>query len=288
MIAKDTIPRELMAYRQWVCWCYVETGRLKPDKRPMNPINLHNAGVAWPNTWSSFDTAYATYQQHAAHHAVDGIGFVLTPADPIVGVDLDACITAGEIAPHAQQIIASLDSYTEVSPSGTGLRILVACQPFLQNTRTQSIELYSQRRWVSITGNHVVHTPPTITPVDVAALTALIPPPKPQLVLPAHERQFPVDDRELWERIFRHDRFGADHHQRFQGSTALDGGDHSMTVIRLLNCLARWTRGDAQRMRRMMLMSPLANDKWVSKRGNSDWIDVEIADAIAFVTGGRR
>jgi len=288
MMAKDNIPHELMAYRQWICWCYVESGKLKPDKRPLNPVNLHNAGATWPNTWSTFETAYATYCQHAPHHVVDGLGFVLTPTDPIVGIDLDACITEGEIAPHAQQIIATLASYTEVSPSGTGLRILVACPSFLQNMRTQAIELYSQRRWVSITGNHVPNTPQTVTPVDLTALTTLIPPPKPPPVLPSHERQFSVDDRVLWERIFRHDRFGAQHQQRFQGDTALDGGDHSLTVIRLLNCLARWTHGDAQQMRRMILMSPLANDKWISKRGNHDWLDLEIADAIAFVAGEKR
>lgn len=34
-------------------------------------------------------------------------------------------------------------------------------------------------------------------------------------------------------------------HRQVQGDTSLDRGDHSLTVIRLLNCLARWTGGDA-------------------------------------------
>ena len=48
------------------------------------------------------------------------------------------------------------------------------------------------------------------------------------------------------------------------------------TVIRLLNCLARWTQCDPTRMRRMMLLSPLANDKWFEKRGGGDWLDYQI------------
>jgi primase-polymerase (primpol)-like protein len=91
---------------------------------------------------------------------------------------------------------------------------------------------------------------------------------------------FEGTDTQLWERIFRYDKYGAQHQQRFNGSTALDREDHSLSVVRLLNALARWTDGDAARMRQMMLMSPLANEKWFSKRGATDWLDYQIADAI--------
>jgi len=96
-----------------------------------------------------------------------------------------------------------------------------------------------------------------------------------------------MSDVDLWERIFQYDRFGHQHRQRFAGDTALDGNDHSLSVIRLVNCLARWTRGDAARMRALMLMSPLANAKCYTKRGSVDWLDLQIADAIAFVSSRR-
>ncbi len=48
-----------------------------------------------------------------------------------------------------------------------------------------------------------------------------------------------MGDMELWERIFSHDKYGQQHLQRFYGDTSHDRGDHSFTVIRLLNCLAR-------------------------------------------------
>jgi hypothetical protein len=93
---------------------------------------------------------------------------------------------------------------------------------------------------------------------------------------------------ELWERIFAHDKYGHQHLQRFQGDSSLDRGDHSFTVIRLLNCLVRWTQCDPGRMRSMMLLSPLANEKWFEKRGGVDWLDYQIADAIAYMSGQSR
>jgi hypothetical protein len=38
-------------------------------------------------------------------------------------------------------------------------------------------------------------------------------------------------------------------------------------------------------MRSMMLLSPLANQKWFEKRGAGDWLDHQIADAIVYVSG---
>ena len=56
-----------------------------------------------------------------------GIGFVFTSGDDLCGVDLDRCLNPeiGEMESLAQEIIEALDSYTEVSPSGTGVHVLL-------------------------------------------------------------------------------------------------------------------------------------------------------------------
>src|SRR5687767_8463669 len=73
-VRADTIPQELMAYPQWVCWRYIDRGEgRKPDKQPVNPRTLANAGVHWANTWTSFDEAYAAYLRHCIQQ-VHGIG----------------------------------------------------------------------------------------------------------------------------------------------------------------------------------------------------------------------
>ena len=84
-----------------------------------------------------------------------GLGFVLTPNDPYVAVDLDACIHEHEIDQSAMEAIEALKSYTEISPSGQGLRILLACPQFRDNTRRAAIEVYSHSRYITITGQQI-------------------------------------------------------------------------------------------------------------------------------------
>ena len=153
----EQIPQELLSYPQWVCWQSVERGAgKKPTKQPINPRTLHNAGVHWPNTWTSFEQAYAIYLEHA----LSGIGFVLTPHDPFVGLDIDHCMHQGTPSPQTQTIISQLQSYTEYSPSGAGLRILVACSSFRKNVRQSTLEVYAHSRFLTLTGHHLPATPP--------------------------------------------------------------------------------------------------------------------------------
>src|SRR5262245_2229292 len=86
LVVPDQIPHVLVSYPQWVCWRYVDRGEgRKPDKQPVNPRTLSNAGVHWANTWTTFDEAYATYLRHCTRQ-VHGIGFVLTPSNPYVAI----------------------------------------------------------------------------------------------------------------------------------------------------------------------------------------------------------
>lgn len=211
----------------------------------------------------------------------------MTADDPFVGLDLDHCLEDGVVLPWAQVILDQVPSYTEISPSGMGLRILVNAPDFAQNRRRGHLEIYSRERFLTVTGNHLAGTPAELRPVDAGTLTSLIPEARPGTpVSPAVSGELwrhDVAPNELWERIFTHDRFGAQHRQRFLGDTSLDGGDHSPTVIRLLNTLARWTDGDAAQMRALMERSPLANDKWWSRRGDRDWLQCQIEDAVTFL-----
>lgn len=284
LVQHENLPQELFSYAQWVCWRYVPRGAgRKPDKQPVNPHTLGNAGVGWANTWSDFDHAYAVYREHG----LSGIGFVLTQDDPFVGADLDGCVGEHGCTPYAEGIMQQLESYTEHSPSGNGLRILVASPGYTENRRTQELEVYAHSRFLTLTGHHVEGTPRAIATVSSEQITTLVPDDPHGISVPSaqHREQLhqTVADMQLWERIFEHDRYGPQHLQRFQGDTSPDGNDHSLTVLRLLNTLARWTGGDAAKMRTMMLLSPLANDKWFSKRGKMDWLDYQIDNAISYV-----
>ena len=82
------IPEELKIREQWVCWKYETiSSRKKPAKVPYSPSTGKKASVTKPTTWDKLITAKSAYQN--PHHNYDGIGFVLTPNDGIVSVDID-------------------------------------------------------------------------------------------------------------------------------------------------------------------------------------------------------
>ena len=94
-----------------------------------------------------------------SHVAIDQhIGFVLTANDLYVAVDLDTCIHNDIINEYAVSMIAQLGSYSEISPSGHGIRILLACADFHDNLRRPQLQLYSCARYVTITGHDIVGT----------------------------------------------------------------------------------------------------------------------------------
>jgi primase-polymerase (primpol)-like protein len=103
--------------RQWLCW-RIEERDGKPTKVPYGPRTGQRADSTVPETWGGYDEAVKAYEEHG----YDGIGFVFTTEDDLCGVDLDKCVApeTGEIEEWAQEVIEELDSYTEISPSGTG------------------------------------------------------------------------------------------------------------------------------------------------------------------------
>src|SRR5438128_12280191 len=110
---------ELAAYSQWVCWRWEERNG-KKTKPPYNARTGTLASSTDPATWSTFAEVISTGSRF------DGPGFVVTELDPFVGVDLDHCVDdAGQVTPWAQAIVTALDSYTEITPSGHGIRIFV-------------------------------------------------------------------------------------------------------------------------------------------------------------------
>ena len=90
----------------------------KPTKVPIEPEMDEYVSA----TWRDFETV----RDHATA-AECGLGFVFTADGSFVGVDLDDCRdpATGTLDEAATNIIARLDSYTEVSPSGTGVHVLL-------------------------------------------------------------------------------------------------------------------------------------------------------------------
>ena len=158
---------ELAQLDQWVISKPVRR-RGKLDKPPFSPILDANHSEPWmcshsdPSHWSSYDTA------RAALHGFAWLGFVFHESDPYSGIDLDGCRDpqTGVIEGWAQRIIDLAQSYTEISPSGAGVKIFV--RGTLADTLLHSmgahkgIEVYSVKRYFTVTGLHLAGTPTEI------------------------------------------------------------------------------------------------------------------------------
>lgn len=169
------IPAVLQARKQWVLWRgYARP--TQPDKLNKIPyIPYHpdeKASTTDALTWSSYADAVSAWdtvkeeweQDTSTPYLGSGIGYVTTQQDGYVGVDLDHCVdaTTGVIQAWAQEYLTRLKSYSEITPSGTGLRIWVLADLPPGHNRKGDVEMYSTGRFFTVTGWHLEETPPTI------------------------------------------------------------------------------------------------------------------------------
>jgi putative DNA primase/helicase len=147
-VCPQDIPEELKRRRQFVNWRAMKKPHGRLDKIPYTPATGQKASTTDLTTWGTFEDALDGLERF------DGIGFVFCSADPYVGVDLDGCVNpeTGEVATWAVQIIEGLDSYTELSPSGTGVHIIVRGK-IRHGGRRGRVEMYSQDRFFAMTGH---------------------------------------------------------------------------------------------------------------------------------------
>jgi putative DNA primase/helicase len=114
------IPQKLKDWPGWVLWKYDK----KQGKVPyIAGKGIHKASSTDPTTWHSFEeTLKVLTSRHG--ESFDGAGICIEGSD-IVGLDLDNATERGELAWWAEELIAQVNSYAEVSPSGRGIRIFV-------------------------------------------------------------------------------------------------------------------------------------------------------------------
>jgi primase-polymerase (primpol)-like protein len=157
-----TIPQELRNHHAWACWHYAyENNRW--SKPPYNPETGDKAEPSDSNTWSDFDTCYEAYHSQLTPkeggRPYDGVSFALDLRWGIVGVDLD------HISEHrleADRIVQMLGSYTEFSPSGDGYRIFVKGVLPEGRRRRGWVEMYCQRRFLTVTGHKLPNAPASL------------------------------------------------------------------------------------------------------------------------------
>jgi primase-polymerase (primpol)-like protein len=166
----ENIPTELCSLKQWVLWRYTWKGGKngKPgkwDKPPYTPQGRH-ASATDPQTWISFEEAKLAYTQgqdlpvHDKRH-FDGIGFVPRKNSQsdlqLTFIDLDKCRdpSTGEIDKSTVEALNSINCYSEVSPSGTGIRMVTKGTLLPDNGKGRKkghLEIYQDSHYLTLTG----------------------------------------------------------------------------------------------------------------------------------------
>ena len=144
--------------KQWVCWRSEVRGRDgKRTKVPYSPRSGSRARSDDPDTWATLAEAEAAADKDDYH----GMGFVFTARDPFCGVDLDSCVDPETVETEAwaTEIVEELDSYTEISPSGTGLHVIVRAKLPPGGNRKDRVEIYDRGRFFTVTRRRLPDAP---------------------------------------------------------------------------------------------------------------------------------
>lgn len=222
---------------------------------------------------------------------LDGVGFSLDPADGLVAVDLDGCRDAltGVLAPVAAGLLDDLpDTYAEVSPSGTGLRLFAEgrLDPAYRQ-KGRGLELYPRdsRQFVTVTGHHLPgraglladHGGPLLAHQRMLGVLNG----RTEVSREATGAGFDGPDAGLLGRAFRAKNGAVI--RRLWGGNWDAYSSPSEALLALGNYLAFWTGPDAERLYVLLGTSRLVaategmRAKWESRRPHGPWGLVHVA-----------
>jgi putative DNA primase/helicase len=276
---------------QWVCWRSEGRGQnAKRTKVPYSPRSGTRARSDDPATWGTLAEA-----ERAAQNDFDGIGFVFATSDPYCGVDLDSCVDpeTGEIEPWATKVLDELDSYTEISPSGTGLHVIVRAKLPPGGNRKGGVEMYDRGRIFTITRRRLPGTSHRVEgrQEEIEALHA-------RLFLPEEQRaptKAPImngaaasealTDAEVLRRAMssrRGERFA-----RLWAGDRSGYASESEADLALCSMLAFWVGDDHERIASLVARSGLNREKWNREDYRSLTISRAIEGTTSFYKSGK-
>ena len=246
----------------------------KATKVPITPGTGAFASSTDSETWCDFESVL----EYVDIGGADGVGFVFTEDDEVVGVDLDDCRDpeTGDVDDAARDIIERLDSYTEMSPSGMGFHVLVEGELPEGRNRRGWVELYETARFFTVSGEHVEETPTHIARRQDALVTI-----HREYVHDEETSTDGISDEEDDENrtvtatkgvtvtleddeLLRKAR-NASNGEKFERlwSGDITGYDSQSEADMALCCLlAFWTGGDLTQLDRLFRESGLHRDKW--------------------------
>ena len=294
----DNLPQELRATGKFNCWRYeTKKGGGKPAKIP---YNVYTGGRGQSNNPATF-TDYPTALSYA--NMYDGLGMGVF--GDLVFIDIDNCVKDGVIiTAEARDIVEAMNCYTEISPSGTGLRIIGkvpgfnfdASRYYIHNRRL-GLEIYiagATKKYLTVTGN-------TIRAKELEECGAQLQtvlekymirpsPRKPDKSDNIESQSYLSDDAVLTKAMSA--KNGEAFRRLWEGDTS--GYESPSEADMALCCmLSFWCGRETEQMDRLFRRSGLYRDKWDGPRSGSTYgaLTLEKAAAAAqetYTPGGKR
>ena len=282
MTKTESIPAYLREHGLFCLWKYEDRDgrRTKMPYDPNNPQNRAKSND--PATFATMDIAASRA------NGFDGLGVGIF--GEVAGIDIDHCMKDGKLSAMAADIVNTMDAYTEISPSGEGLRILFLAPGFRYDTgkyyikdSKQGLEIYiagMTQRYLTVTGN-------TLNMRDMQDRTDRLQiildkymkrPQTTQTAAPMPGSPADISDRELLDKAMNA-KNGAQFKSLWEGSI-MQYPSHSEADQALCNLLAFWTGKDAARMDLLFRQSGLMRDKWSRRQSGTTYGAITIQKAI--------
>jgi len=309
-----------IADRKW--WiCYRQEGERKvpycPDLsgqlRTADPTSLDDAGTLS----DAHGAVKISKAKQGEDDCLDGFGIILHGKTSLVGIDLDNVVDGDAVAKWALDVVDQIGSYSEISPSGSGLHILAWAPDGIDESYSnrgdvgdgnQHIEIYDSERYFTFTAESVDRTDNKI--VEAGAQVRDL-----QRAL-CDPREAPGDEQPANKQ--EEDPGTGENNESLAGSAvsasskqrsgersdcsnselitqacqtdddfrALWEGDTSGYESRseadqaLANKLIWWTETDCQRTKQLMRESALYREKFDEERGDRTYLDLTVDTAV--------
>lgn len=271
---KNPLVEKYGADKRWVNW-KLEERKGKQTKIPYTPGKNKMASSTDEKTWAAHEVAAA---------ASKNIGIVFTPEKKLLGIDLDHCINGDKVEHKEKKAIRALlesaNTYTELSPSGTGLHLYFdLSEPLkLDANRHENYEAYTEGRYFTVTGRSfgVVKDVRTITTEEALSLLTIIGYPWKKKKTTSFEdldgkerpkaKQPLIDNpSDILKKMFKASN-GPEIKALYEGDVSAYAGDASRADMAFLSHLAFWTAKDAAAMESIWLSSPIGKRQKTQER----------------------
>jgi len=274
----------LKELNQWIVWRFEERpDEPKKAKIPYNPNAKHKrkdnwqpvkntkgnidpeySGAAMPNnanTWGTYNAAVKAMESGI----FSGLGIMLR--NGLCGIDIDHVVEEGEFIGPAKDIIETMDTYAEYSPSGTGVHLLFWGQikkdkAFYTKNPGNGVEIYSEVRYLTYTGNALndKNVEERTEQVEQIRLKYMKKEPKSNKKTAINEKNTNFSDSEII-RIATIAKNGRMFQKLWNGDFS-DYGSQSEADLALCNILSFYAQADPGHIDSLFRQSGLYREKW--------------------------